>query len=625
MSGIFGVIHCELGGEALRPHLQGLSWWNRTYGCDGQDHCVSDRWGAGAYIEHLSQSFPAGAPILRQDGFFAVIDALLYNREELLETLGEQVDSAISDEELLFRWIRQRGLKALHQVNGDFAGALLEESTGEWTLFRDHLGVRPLFYYHDPHMFAFSTDIRGLAALPGADLKFNEKMLFLRMMGYNPLSLCETALQRICCVPPASWMTVRRDGSALQLSQTPYWSLKQKKIRLDSDKAYQAELRRLVTDSVRRRLDAVPGLVGGELSGGLDSGVVDILINRLGREGRFFSWSYSPEDYPMQPVDERKIIQDICDQEGIACIYCRREDNRPFEELFALAYPPYVNTTHISSTAICLRQQGARVVFTGHGGDEGVSHRSNLLELWVHREYGAFFKMIWDSTQGKKLRLLRTIKRSWYQLTKENRYFLKPYHNTDSNAAMMLCSAFRDRMAAVTERPPLYFAYRPDRFVMQGGSRNRLDNLAIQGAQCGMRYMIPFLDYRVIDYALSIPRKQYLHRTANRYIYREAFRDIMPESLYQLKFKDTASQRNYQPEADLRQKMVDALAEMAAKLDRELWKDYLDFDQIDQLTLPERFTFKEYARASLMFGELNQCCLLQNMIEQAGRWRERDE
>lgn len=625
MSGIFGVLHCTLCGEELRPHLRGLEWWNRTYGHDGSDTYLADQWGVGAHIEHFSPSFPAGATILRQDSQLAVIDALLYNREELLDALGDQADSAISDEELLFQWIREKGLKALHQVNGDFAGAILEEGTGSWTLFRDHLGVRPLFYYRDAHMFAFSTDIRGLVALPGADLKIDESKLFLRMMGYNHLSLCGTELQHIRCVPPASWLTVRNDRSQLKVSQTPYWSLKQKKIRLDSDEAYQAEMRRLVTDAVKRRLDAVPGLVGGELSGGLDSGVVDILINRLGREGRYFSWSYSPEEYPMQPVDERKIIQDICDQEGISCTYCRKEDNRPLEELFDLVYPPYTNTTHISSTAACLRSQGVRAIFTGHGGDEGVSHRCNLLELWVHREYGAFFKLIWDSTQGKKLRLLRTIKRSWHQLTVENRFFLRPYHNTNNNAEEMLAPAFRDRMAAVTGQPPLYFAYRPDLFVMQGGSRNRLDNLAIQGAQNGVRYMIPFLDYRVMDYALSIPRGQYLRRTATRYIYREAFRDIMPESLYRLNYKDTASQRNYKPEEDVREKFAEAWNDMVAKLDRELWKDYLDFDQFDRQTLPERFTFKEYVRVSLMFGELNQCCLLQNMIEQAGRWCENDE
>lgn len=621
MSGIFGVFHRSLTGDALKPHADGLFWWNQNYGHEGTDTCYGDHWAVGACIEHFSPSFPAGAPILRRDGFLAVIDAVLYNREELL-TDGES--GQISDEELLLDRYLKLGAEGLKQVNGDFAGAILEERTGKLTLLRDHVGVRPLFYYADAQMFAFSTDIRGLVALPGADLSINEEMFYQRMMGYNHLSLTRTEVHHVLCVQPGATYTMQNTPAGFDGTLETYWKPATKKIRLESDQAYQAELRRLVTDAMQRRMDAVPGPVGGELSGGLDSGVVDILISRLGREGKFFSWSYSPEEYPLQPVDERKIIQDICDQEGFTCTYCRKDENRPLDEVFNLVYPPYVNTTHISSTAIALREQGVRVIFTGHGGDEGVSHRCNLLELWVHKEYGPFFRLIWQSTEGKKWRLLRTLKRTWVQLARENPYFLKPYHNTVRNAAEMLKPAFCERMAN-TPKPPLYFAFRPDLFVKQGGSRNRLDNLAIQGAQHGVRYMIPFLDYRVLDFALSIPREQYLRRSGNRYIYREAFRDIMPESLYRLNFKDTASQRNYQPEEDIRQKLLDALHDMSAKLDRDFWKDYLDFDQLDRMTLPERITFKDYVRVSLMFGELNQCCVLQNMIKQAGRWCENDE
>jgi asparagine synthase (glutamine-hydrolysing) len=44
----------------------------------------------------------------------------------------------------------------------------------------------------------------------------------------------------------------------------------QKKIRLASDEAYQKRLRELIEDAIKRRVDAVSGMVGAELSGGLD-------------------------------------------------------------------------------------------------------------------------------------------------------------------------------------------------------------------------------------------------------------------------------------------------------------------------------------------------------------------
>ena len=367
-----------------------------------------------------------------------------YNREEL--GAGN-----CSDEEFLFRYVRERGYDALAQVNGDFAGAIYDEEQNTWTLFRDHMGIRPLYCYQDESILAFSTDLRGLAAIPGADLQINEEKLYLRMAGFNDLTLCQTEFARINCIRPGSWTVV----SPCKTEEHIYWKLGQKKTRMKQDEDYQAELRRLITDSVKRRPDAVPGIVGGELSGGLDSGVIDILISRLGREGRYFSWSYDPKDLPLQEGDdERKIILDICTQEHISCKLTSLHKDRSLDYLFDELVPPYVNTRSLSEGSRYLKSQGANVVFTGHGGDEGVSHRCNLLELWHYREYMAFAKMIYGSTEGKRLRLLRTAKRMWHQITVVHPKFLKPYQNTTHNAAEFLNPDFAGRMEGRAKRQP---------------------------------------------------------------------------------------------------------------------------------------------------------------------------
>ena len=73
-------------------------------------------------------------------------------------------------------------------------------------------------------------------------------------------------------------MIFKLSGEVLKMSTVIYWQPGSKKIRLSSEEAYIKQLRQLITDSVKRRLDAVPGVVGAELSGGLDSSIIDILI-----------------------------------------------------------------------------------------------------------------------------------------------------------------------------------------------------------------------------------------------------------------------------------------------------------------------------------------------------------
>ena len=503
-------------------------------------------------------------------------------------------------------------------VNGDFAGAVYNEKDKTWTLFRDHMGVRPLFYYMDDTVFAFSTDIIGLLALPGVNTSLNEEKFYLRMMGYNDLTLCNTEFAGIHCVRPASVKTVSQNTSGFSENEMVYWKLKQKKIRMKTDEEYFTELRRLVTDSVKRRLDAVSGIVGGELSGGMDSSVIAILISRLGRKGPYFSWSWSPEEFPLQEGDdERKIIFDICRQENIVCEFSPKQKNEKTEDFLNKIIPPHINTQSLSDGSAWLKSQGARVVFTGHGGDEGVSHRCSPFELWYHKEYLSFVRIFWDRTKGKKLRLLRTAKRMMHQIVVENPRYLKPYENKGVTARRFLNETFKERMDEKKQLQPLYFAYDPAAYFEQGGPRVRLDNVAYHGAQNGVRYMVPFLDYRVIDFAVSIPRRLYLGKGTNRYIYRQAFRKLMPESLYKMQYKDTASQRNYQPDETFWSGFSQEKKLVVSKLDREYWKDYLNFEEIDQFADAVEYTRSDYTRSAIILSDLISCYMLQNVKDNA--------
>ena len=186
----------------MQEALGGLEYWNRIYGDHARDCALAGRSGLGCHVEHFSDRFPCGAPILHMDGADAVVDSLLYNRDELEQALELAPGCGLSDEELLLKLVGQKGWKALAMVNGDFAGAVWDREKGTWTLFRDHLGVRPLYYYMENGIFAFSTDIRGIAAVPGIELRPNEKQIFARLHFCDTLSLQETDYANVRCIRP---------------------------------------------------------------------------------------------------------------------------------------------------------------------------------------------------------------------------------------------------------------------------------------------------------------------------------------------------------------------------------------------------------------------------------------
>lgn len=618
MSGIFGFANIHNTADATCLHA--LKIWNKSYGSDGSDTVIFEKIGAGCYMEHLSDEISCSSPVINKMNIVAVVDAIIYNREEIISLLKNVRGNELSDEELILELIQEEGYPALAKVNGDFAGAVYDRNEDTWTLFRDHLGVRPLFYYYDDHVFLFSTDMRGILAVQNINININEEKLYLRMMGYNDLSLCDTEFEEIHCIHPASWVVVRKCEDAFSLKETIYWKLGERKIRLASDEAYQKEMRRLVEDAIRRRLEAVPGEVGGELSGGLDSSVIAILMSRLGRKGKFYSWSFTSEELPIRDgADERKIIQDICQQEDITCQYSHKGNPDQIDSVFDRVDPPYLNTRFIGMGAAYLKTQGVKAVFTGHGGDEGVSHRSNLFEIWYHHEYKDFVKVIYRSTKGLSFRILRTIKKILHQIFVVHPYFRKPFSKKYINTAQFLNKEFIKRMESCTEPQPLYFAYDPVKYIMQGGTRVRLDNVAVQGAENGVRYMIPFLDYRVIDFAVSIPRKQHRNEKTNRYIFRQAFDDIMPQSLRDMHYKDTPSQREYYPDFDVRAYFKNIKEDLLQHLDRAYWDKYLDIKKIESLTMAEQYTWDDCTRMSAMLNALAICGAIQNVRDKAGK------
>lgn len=625
MSGIYGFTYRTSDDALCTDALSGLEYWNRVYGADASGMKILGSSGIGCHIEHFSEKFPASNPVLEYDGCPAVVDALLYNRNELVDMLHLAPDCRISDEELLLELIRIRGWDSLRDVNGDFAGAVFDSEKREWTLFRDHMGVRPLFYYMDNDLMAFSTDLRGLASLPNTDLSLNELQFYASIRGSNPLTLTGTEFLRINCVSPASVMRLQMTEQTIETDVSIYWKLGSKKVRLDSDAQYQAKLRELVTDAVNCRCDAISGLLGGELSGGLDSSIIDILINRHGRKAKFYSWSYAPEIIPVtHEQDERQIVNEICQQEQIECRYRTPADGFTFESKGEWLIPYYVDTPKLSYGSSWLKSQGARVVFSGHGGDEGISHRAHRYELWHAREFSAYFSLYKYDLRGKPGGIARAI-RSGFINAMQDADHCRKYLQETSFTEQLFQPEFRKRMQAIYQAQPFTFNYDPKTFIMQGGTRPRMDNAAYQGAVNGVRYLFPYVDHRVMDFAVSIPRRQFLTPLQNRAVFRNAFRDLMPDSLFNVSLKKTVSTSSLPDPPHQSERHQSIVTRLIGDMDRDYWENYLQLNDLESYLRSHDGSVGGIGSVDKLMTILARYVRVRDIQKNAKNWRSHDE
>ncbi len=633
MSGIFGYLDNAVSHEILLHKMDRMHAWNKAYGKDAYEQYCDKTYGIGCCSEHYSEAIDSPSPIAIDGNFIISIDAVIYNRHELINKL--QCLSSISDEELVYQYTKSFGMSALSEINGDFCGAIFDKSTHSLTLFRDHLGIRPLFYYSHQNVLAFSTDIRGITSLENVDATFSKEWVYSYLSGYSTLSVTNTEYEYINCIKPGSYAIFTFSNENISKQEYPYWKLGQHKIHLKSEQAYKNKLYELVQDSVKMRLDAFPGVVGAELSGGLDSCIISILINRLGRECVYYSWSRSPEKLPYLDKDERLIIRDVCEQEHITCHY--RDYSTGFMQssnmaantpktytgttsadlpFIRYALPPYINAMTLCDVAQFVSDRGAKVVFSGHGGDEGISHRCDPYEMFYHHEYYHYFRYMYSTTHLDKHRFSSFVKKCKNNLFSTRKELLGTFLNGYATPELLNKDFVKDYVNK--EMPSLAFYHDPKRYIEDGGTRVRLDNAAILGAYSGARFVFPYIDYRVIDFAVSIPRYLYVKGHKRRYLFRETFKDIMPRSLFLMNTKEDFSRTHTDDSNSEWFQSFQAKKEYFVKqLDRNLWSKYLDFDFIDKWIAAGEPAASQISHEYFILSNIGLCLELESMVKKS--------
>jgi asparagine synthase (glutamine-hydrolysing) len=104
-------------------------------------------------------------PISNEDGnVWIVFNGEIYNFLDLrreLEAAGHRFKTA-TDTEVIVHLYEQYGTDCVRYLRGMFAFAIWDASRGRLFLARDHVGQKPLFFFHRSGVFGFGSEIKAL-------------------------------------------------------------------------------------------------------------------------------------------------------------------------------------------------------------------------------------------------------------------------------------------------------------------------------------------------------------------------------------------------------------------------------------------------------------------------------
>ena len=487
-----------------------------------------------------------------------VVNGEFYGYEAIqreLEQSGHRLRTR-SDSEIALHLYEDLGTQCLHRLRGEFAFVLWDERQRTLFAARDRFGIKPLFYTCYRDTLYFASEVKALFAA-GVPARWDAESLYqwAEFGGYQMRTLFDGILQ----IPPGYYLLAT--DKHIQLNQ--YWDFSYPPAIAGgprrSDTEYAAELRHELEEAVRVRLRAdVP--VGCYLSGGLDSSAVLGLAARHHPEPiRAFTLTFDREEY-----DEGEVAREMAAKAGAEFfpISIRQDDLADhFAEAIVQSEMLCVNAHGVAKYLLsrAVRDAGYKVVITGEGSDEifgGYAHfrRDMLLYnregqdpaevaalltelerlnpvsrglLLPHGESGTLdtvrrllgFVPSWIETFSARAQKLRGL------LARE---FLDTYGQLEGFRALFNETDVSGRL---TGREPLnqslYLWAKtglPVYILTMLGDRMEMAH-SIEGR-------VPFLDHKVVEVIGTQPVSQKIRGMTEKYVLREAVRDVISETVY---------------------------------------------------------------------------------------------
>lgn len=464
----------------------------------------------------LDLSDASNQPFVSDDGQIVLVqNGEIYNYVELRAELtreGARFRTS-GDTEVLLRAFEFWGPAFVERLNGMFAIAVHQKSQNRLWLYRDRLGVKPLYLAGtlEEGRLWFASEIKAIlaAGVPAAP----DYDALAQYLALNYIPQPATAFAGIRHLPPGHLAEVSAEG--IQIRR--YWDLADVNPDPDMTAAEaKAGILQLLDDATRIRMRS-DAPFGAFLSGGLDSSsVVGFMSLYQAEPVRSFSIGFDNARY-----DETSYAQMAARRFGT--LHQTQVMGHDAAELWPRFIwhvdQPHGDVSFMPTDQVArLAARDVKMVLTGDGGDELFAGYDKYLTFFSggqtdHLQPGwenAFVRQSGLLQPGEPDRLLKGELRAAFHAT-------DPYRALSSE----ICRA--------RHQDPINRVLFADTVtLLPGNNLVKPDRMAMANS---LEVRSPFLDYRMAEFAFRIPGALKLANGHTKAIYKDAVRDLLGDEL----------------------------------------------------------------------------------------------
>jgi asparagine synthase (glutamine-hydrolysing) len=467
--------------------------------------------------------------------------------------------STKSDSEIALHLYQGKGLDFVHDLRGEFAFALFDQDKERLILVRDRFGIKPLFYSVRGDTVYWGSEIKALLQHPQVTARLSPQATLHQLM--HTMVPGQTAFKDIYALEPGHMMIIERKDARLKIRQQKYWDLtfpkKQENKKRLSEQEYIEQVRDQLLQAVSLRLEAdVP--VGCYLSGGIDSCSMLGLASSVQQSPvKAYTISFDHEDYDEGAIATEMARMVQADQEML---------NLNHDDLYGENYiktvwhaeRTFYNTLGVAKWCMSRRvnESGYKVVVTGEGSDELFggypAFKRDMIRFGLDpdsaesREYQAQMEKSNSLFKGAILSEQLISHPAFDKLCGFTPSWIQPWMNTLQIARPLLN---KDMLAELRDYDPIEaIADALDKDMIE--DRHALDIAQYSWSKTMLECQIlnwggdrvdmansmesrpAFLDHNVAETAVLIPADIRIKNNVEKWVLREAMKNILPEILY---------------------------------------------------------------------------------------------
>lgn len=437
----------------------------------------------------------------------------IYNMNELKEQLiddGYHFYSQSDTEVILVSYIAY-GKNCVHYLDGIFSFIIYHENSV--FVARDHLGVKPLYYQYLDHELLVASEIKCI-------LKYTNKAVVTQegiqeLLGLGPsVTPGKTIYKDIYSLAPGHYLSCNELG----LDITQYFSL-EKKAHPHSYQETIRHVRHLVNKSIRQQLlSDVP--VSCMLSGGLDSSIICAIASQYTNKLCTYSVDYEQQEqhfkaYAYQTSRDSDYINAMIERyqnNHVNITLTQRDLADSLKEALIARDMPGMADIDSSFLLFCKEiQKHHKVVLSGECADEIFGGYP-----WFYRQTDSF-PWIQDIDARNELYS------DYVQQLDIPNYVQDAYsHSITSH------DTTDTTLEESQKRKMIQLHY--DWFM-----QTLLTRADSQSMRASIEQRVPFASKEIIQYMYNVPVDYMYHDGVEKSLLREAFKDFLPETIYQRK------------------------------------------------------------------------------------------